>query len=229
MTCGSRKPPPISISSPRDTSTSLRSASVLRTSSNAAALLLTTVAAAAPVSRRSQGSTWSSRSPRRPVTRSNSRLEAPAATRAMASRACCGSGARPRFVCSTVPVRLKTERSDGAPSASTLAAMDSAMAPSSEASAPLSTGNETEGSRSIGHSGSARSCRNARSAASSARTASSTALRPCSATSAATDAQPSTRSTAGRCDAAAATGARLIGRARPVQEAESALSSWSSA
>ena len=51
-TSGMRKPSPISISSPRETSTSRPSASAASASSTAAALLLTTSAASAPVSRR---------------------------------------------------------------------------------------------------------------------------------------------------------------------------------
>ena len=74
MMSGMRNAPPISISSPRETGTSLRFARVSRTSSTAAALLLTTIAASAEVSRRSRGSTCRCRSPRRPVSRSNSRL-----------------------------------------------------------------------------------------------------------------------------------------------------------
>ena len=49
MISGMRKAPPISISSPRETMTSLPWARVFKPSSTAAALLLTTVAASAPV------------------------------------------------------------------------------------------------------------------------------------------------------------------------------------
>ena len=58
-TSGIRKPSPISISSPRETSTSRPSASAASASSSAAALLLTTIAASAPVSRRRTAATWS--------------------------------------------------------------------------------------------------------------------------------------------------------------------------
>ncbi len=49
MISGMRKAPPISISSPRETITSLPSARVFKPSNTAAALLFTTVAASAPV------------------------------------------------------------------------------------------------------------------------------------------------------------------------------------
>ena len=114
MMSGIRNAPPISISSPRETGTSLRFASVSRTSSTAAALLLTTSAASAEVSRHSRGSMCRCRSPRRPVAMSNSRLLAPRATSDIDAMASSGSGARPRFVCSTVPVRLNRGMSDGA-------------------------------------------------------------------------------------------------------------------
>ncbi len=66
-TSGMRKPSPISISSPRETSTSRPSASAASASSIAAALLLTTIAASAPVNRRRIAATWSWREPREPV------------------------------------------------------------------------------------------------------------------------------------------------------------------
>ena len=108
MMSGIRNEPPISISSPRDTSTSRRAASALSISSTAAALLLTTVAASAPVSSHSSRSMSASRSPRRPEARSNSRLTGTAMACATARTASSGSSARPRLVCSTVPVRLNT-------------------------------------------------------------------------------------------------------------------------
>ena len=101
MISGSRNAPPISISSPREVGTSRFLARLLSTSSKAAALLLTTVAACAPVKRASRVSTWSSRSPRVPACRSNSRLLAPPATDSMASNASCGKAARPKLVCRT--------------------------------------------------------------------------------------------------------------------------------
>ena len=105
------------MSSPRETGTSRPSARVLRTSRTAAALLLTTVAASAPVSRASHASTWVSRSPRLPVARSISRFVAERAASAIASTATSGSSARPRLVCRTVPVRLRTGRREGATAA----------------------------------------------------------------------------------------------------------------
>ena len=128
MMSGMRNEPPISISSPRDTATSLRSANVLRVNSTAAALLLTTQAASAPVRRKTKSSTWSSRSPRRPASRSNSKLLGPPATATMALMASGGRTARPKLVCSTVPVRLKTGRSDGAERSSIVARTLAAMA-----------------------------------------------------------------------------------------------------
>ena len=113
ITSGMRNAPPISTSSPRETNTSRWRASVFNTNSTAAALLLTTVAASAPVRRQIHSSTWTSRSPRRPLAKSNSRLLAPEATAVMASIASRGSGARPRLVCSTVPVRFNTRCKDG--------------------------------------------------------------------------------------------------------------------
>ena len=63
ITSGTRNEPPISTSSPRETTTSLRIARAFSTSRTAAALLLTTTAASAPVRRQIRPSTWSSRSP----------------------------------------------------------------------------------------------------------------------------------------------------------------------
>src|SRR6202451_111004 len=105
-----RKAPPISTSSPRDTTTSRRFDKVLSISNTAAALLFTTVAASAPVNSRSSGSTTSSRSPRPPVLRSYSRLTGAVRARSPDSCNAAGSSARPKLVCSTVPVRLNTTR-----------------------------------------------------------------------------------------------------------------------
>ena len=113
MMSGSRNEPPISISSPRDTIVSRPSASAFSASTSAPALLLTASAASAPVSRTSQPEIWSSRSPRRPVSTSYSRVEGSRIAAAAAAIAASGNGARPRLVCSTVPVRLKTRRCDG--------------------------------------------------------------------------------------------------------------------
>ena len=182
MISGSLNEPPISTNSPRETITSRRRARLPSTSISAAALLLTTVAASAPVSRRNQASTCSSRSPRWPVARSNSRLDAPAATCAMAASACSGSGARPRLVCNTVPLRLKTGRSEGWAQACNLAVMPASR---------------SAGSGAAPGSGAAKRAA-ARRSASSARTASSTGWRPCEANSPANPGQANTWSTAGR-------------------------------
>src|SRR6516165_30406 len=67
MTSGTRKPPPISTSSPREMITSRPSASAARSRSVAAALLLTTTAASAPVTRAISVSACTSRRPREPA------------------------------------------------------------------------------------------------------------------------------------------------------------------
>ena len=121
MMSGMRNAPPISTSSPRETSTSLPRASVLSSSSTAAALLFTAVAASPPVNSRSRPSRWSSRSPRSPLPRSYSRLVGRPMATATACTASGGASARPRLVCSTVPVRLKTGRRCGRASASSSA------------------------------------------------------------------------------------------------------------
>ena len=66
MTSGTRNPPPISTSSPREMRTSRPAASAASASSVAAALLLTTTAASAPVSRQIRRSACTSRRPRAP-------------------------------------------------------------------------------------------------------------------------------------------------------------------
>src|SRR5580704_12841817 len=135
MMSGMRNAPPISISSPRETITSRPSASAFSTSSTAAALLLTAVAASAPVSLSNQGAIWSSRSPRAPPERSYSSVvgERMASTAAwMASSASC---ARPRLVCNTVPVRLKTRRCEGRTRSASRASHQRAQAASSATSA----------------------------------------------------------------------------------------------
>ena len=103
-----RKPSPISISSPRETSTSRPSASAASASSTAAALLLTTSAASAPVSRaqqRRRGGPAASRARRRRGRTRGSSSRAPTSRDALRAppRA---SGARPRFVCTITPVAL---------------------------------------------------------------------------------------------------------------------------
>ena len=74
MTSGIRKDPPISTSSPRETTTSFPRARVSRQRSTAAALLLTAMAASAPLISHRIPSMALYRSPRAPLTRSNSRL-----------------------------------------------------------------------------------------------------------------------------------------------------------
>ena len=113
MMSGTRKAPPISISSPRETMTCFFCARVLSRRNTAAALLFTTVAASAPVSSQSRSLTTLSRSPRPPDSMSYSSAQG---LRAAAIRACTASSgkvARPRLVCSTVPVRLNTGRNFG--------------------------------------------------------------------------------------------------------------------
>src|SRR6185437_5541946 len=119
---GIRNPPPISTSSPRETTTSPPSASEFSARTVAAAQLFTTVAArprtasAPPLSastRRINSSTRESRRPRPPVSKSNSRLQYPRAVSSMRRIAASLSGARPRFVCKITPVALITRRSEG--------------------------------------------------------------------------------------------------------------------
>ena len=110
MTSGRRKAPPISTSSPRDTTTSRPLASAAMVSITAAALLLTTVAASAPVISQISDSTKSSRSPRPPVSRSYSRLPGLPIVCSRRSIAAWGNSERPRLVWMTVPVRLTTGR-----------------------------------------------------------------------------------------------------------------------
>ena len=173
MISGSRNEPPISISSPRDTIVSLPSASAFSASTSAPALLLTASAASAPVSRSSQPEMWSSRSPRRPVSTSYSRVEGSRIAAAAAAIAASGNGARPRLVCSTVPVRLNTRRCDGRISRASAPALSATM---STTPAPLAA---------------------ARRAANAALTASSTSARPYRAIRAPPASDRRTSSTAG--------------------------------
>ena len=110
MMSGIRNAPPISMSSPRETIVSFRFDNALSNKKTAAALLFTTVAASAPVSSQSSSSTSSSRSPRLPSPRSYSSAHGSAAALAIAAITSSGMTARPKFVCSTVPVRLITRR-----------------------------------------------------------------------------------------------------------------------
>ena len=110
MRSGSRKPSPISISSPRLTTISLPGASVIAVSRSAAALLLTTCTPpAVGTARERAASAPRPRRARRPVSRSNSTSVAPLAV-TTASTAARDRGARPRFVCTTTPVALITGR-----------------------------------------------------------------------------------------------------------------------
>ena len=173
MMSGIRNAPPISTSSPRDTTASPSRASAERATRRAPAALFTTSASPAPVSsiRRSRHSAW--REPRVPRARSYSRFEYPAAMRLIASRAERASGARPRLVCSTTPVALITGRSDGAARRCTRA-RTAAPQPSGGAAPPL-----------------ARACSIV------SRTARTTRPRGCAVRSAATSGSASSASTAG--------------------------------
>ena len=111
---GTRNEPPISISWPREITTSRPCASAASASSTPAALLFTAIAACAPVSSQSNASTCACRPPRVPCSNSYSRFEYPLATESIASSASNASGARPRFVCTTTPVALITGTSVGA-------------------------------------------------------------------------------------------------------------------
>mmetsp|Transcript_6298 Transcript_6298/g.25483 ORF Transcript_6298/g.25483 Transcript_6298/m.25483 type:complete len:215 (+) Transcript_6298:77-721(+) len=159
-----RKAPPISTSSPRDTMASRPRASAAMPSKTAAALLLTTVAASAPVSSQSRSSMRSSRSPRRPVSRSNSRLLGAAIRPSTCCSAASASSARPRLVWMTVPVRFSTARIDGVSRACTCAARACGSASSSPRGRLPATAR-------------------ARSASSSALASRATSVWPCSATS----------------------------------------------
>jgi hypothetical protein len=75
MISGMRKEPPISISSPRDTTTSRSFARAASAMTRAAALLFTARPASAPVSAVSRRSARRLRWPRRPVARSISRSQ----------------------------------------------------------------------------------------------------------------------------------------------------------
>jgi hypothetical protein len=121
MIWGRRNSPPISISSPLETSTSRPRASPPRASSSAPAALLTTRAASAPVAALASASAAAPRRPLVPAARSYSTLAYPAAS-ATAARAAADSGARPRLVCSTTPVAFTTPRVRRAQSASSVPA-----------------------------------------------------------------------------------------------------------
>ena len=107
-----RKPSPISTSSPRamTISAALRPARARRRASAAAPLFTTCAAAAAGTAASSAPTAPAPRGPRSPVARSSSTSHVPAAT-SSAARAASDSGARPRLVCSSTPVALRTGRS----------------------------------------------------------------------------------------------------------------------
>jgi hypothetical protein len=75
MMSGTRNPPPISTSSPRDTITSRSRATAPSASSTAAALLLTTIPASAPHTRARSRPACSWRDPRSPESIRYSRFE----------------------------------------------------------------------------------------------------------------------------------------------------------
>ena len=114
MISGMRNAPPISISSPRETMASRPCASVLSTSSTAAALLLTTVAssAAGQLAQQLAHVIVALAAP----TAVEVELERDGFAHRIVAASIAGSArsARPRFVWSTVPVRLNTAGSSGA-------------------------------------------------------------------------------------------------------------------
>ena len=105
MMSGRRKEPPISISSPRETTTSRPGTRAARTSSVAAALLLTRATSSAPVREQTRSRMACSRWMREPSPMSICRLQQPMQRRT-ASRAAEGIGARPRPVWRRMPVAL---------------------------------------------------------------------------------------------------------------------------
>ena len=116
-----RNEPPISTSSPRETTTSRPGARAARASTRAAALLLTTRPASAPVSAPSSRSARRLRSPRRALAGSSSRSQAASSSGGRAAATARGSGARPRLVCRKTPVALST-RASGSPRAASISA-----------------------------------------------------------------------------------------------------------
>ncbi len=159
--------------------TSRLAASAAMVSNTADALLFTTVAACAPVSSQTSSSTSASRSPRAPLSRSNSRFVGARIACATATIASSGSSARPRLVCSTVPVRLKTGFNSGVSRDSIRADSAAAIPASSTACTDLPRR------------------RASRQSSSSARTSPVTKVRPCASNSTATAGSLSTRSTEG--------------------------------
>ena len=109
---GIRNSPPISISSPRETTTSRSFASAVHTSSIAAALLFTTSAASAPAQHGEQRLDVDVRDRRdaRGLRRARG-SSSPARRRRRRRSPRASSGARPRLVCRMTPVALTTGRS----------------------------------------------------------------------------------------------------------------------
>ena len=107
MISGIRTPPPISTSSPRETTIPDRPARPTARAS-AAALLFVTNASSAPVSATRCSSAVRTRAPRRPVSRSSSRSRYRPARSAAACATATAHGARPRFVWTMTPVALMT-------------------------------------------------------------------------------------------------------------------------
>ena len=118
-TSGTRKPPPISTASARETMTSRPEARAVSPRRTAEALLFTARAASAPVNWRRSDSSWACLDPRRPDSRSNSRLEYPRAVSSTARMAAELRGARPRLVWMTTPVALITRRGSALTDSST--------------------------------------------------------------------------------------------------------------
>ena len=129
MMSGMRKPPPISTSSPRETITSAPPASAVRASSMAAALLLTTSAAFCAGERCEQGFDISVAASRARRFRGRIRDWRSRARPRRWRRSPPGrAGARPRLVCSTMPVALMTRRSCMAPDCARCAAARATIA-----------------------------------------------------------------------------------------------------
>ena len=108
ITSGIRKAPPISTNSPRETTTSLSGATVASINKTAAALLLTIQASSAPVNSHNRSAMARSRCPREAPSREYSNVAGERMTWLTASIADSAINARPKLVCNTVPVKLKT-------------------------------------------------------------------------------------------------------------------------
>ena len=202
MISGMRNDPPISTSSPRDTTASPPRASALSARSSAPAALLTTSASAAPVSSTSRSRQWACREPRVPRPKSYSSAAYPRATRVMEAIAASASGARPRFVCSTTPVALITGASDGSANRSA-AARTAASHPSGGIAPPL-----------------------ARAASTARRAAFTTSARGWSESSAATPGPARSASMDGSCRLRSVMGAWGVGRGARYRQACVVPGAW---